>query len=153
MRYVVLIKDKGYKHLQSHICKEMSEDLGSDATLEEREAYLEKHMLVKEDKNHRCYHYFDLFEDLKEMPAAEFAAAIKGKTDTLESKSAFDLLFTNPTKFKSIQSFRECLMRKLEDIPHIHSSPIMLMNPAGVASDRKYKYALELCPKTLRSKA
>lgn len=112
MRYVVQIKDHGYKLMQSHICKEMGEKLGSDAPLVERENYLERHMLVKEDKNHRCYNYFDLFEDLKEMSASEFATAIKGKVDTLESKSAFDLLFMDPTKFKSIQSFRECLMKK-----------------------------------------
>lgn len=44
-------------------------------------------------------------------------------------------------------------MRKQEDIPHIYASPIMLLDPARVASDRKYKYALELCPKTVRNKA
>jgi len=153
MRYVVQIKDEGYKNLQDHICEEMRKTLGPDATLEQREAYLSKHMLVKEDKNHRCYHYFDIFENLKSMPATEFANAIKGKCESMESKSAFDLLFKDPTKFKSIISFRECLMKKMEDIPHIHASPIMLLDPSRVASDRKYKYALELCPKTLRSKA
>jgi hypothetical protein len=44
-------------------------------------------------------------------------------------------------------------MKRVEDVPEIHSSPIMLLDPAKVASDRKYRYALELCPKTLRSKA
>lgn len=110
-------------------------------------------MLLKEDKKHRCYHYFDLLENLREMPADEFAKAIKGKGENLQSKTAFDLLFKDATHFKSIQSFRECLMNKVEDIDHIYALPIMLLDPAPVASDRKYKYALELCPKTLRSKA
>lgn len=93
MRYIVQIKDKGYKTLQKHICEEMRERLGPEATLEEREAYLETFMLVKEDKPHRIYNYFDIFENLKDMPAEEFASAIKGKFDNMESKCAFDLLF------------------------------------------------------------
>jgi hypothetical protein len=51
----------------------MLENLGPDATFEEKEAYLESHMLVKEDKPHRCYNYFDLLENTKSMPASEFA--------------------------------------------------------------------------------
>jgi hypothetical protein len=71
MKYVVQINRKGYKALQDHIMLEI-EKLGIQ-TKEEKERYLEKYILVKEDKKHRTYHYFDLLENLKNMPADEFA--------------------------------------------------------------------------------
>ena len=53
------------------------------------------------------------------MSAEEFAVAIKGKPENLQCKTAFDLLFVTGTRFQSINSFRECLMQKREDIDSI----------------------------------
>jgi hypothetical protein len=100
-------------------------------------------MLVKEDKKHRCYHYIDVFEDLHNMPAEEFVKAIKGKPDNLPCATAYDLLFKAQMRFCSINSFRECLMKKQEETQMIYESPIMLLDPAKIISHRKFKYALE----------
>jgi hypothetical protein len=88
-----------------------------------------------------------MFDNLKDTPAEAFAEAIKGKPDNLGCKTAFDLLFIAPSRFNSINSFRESLINgKTSEIEKIQSSPIMLLEPARVISHRKFKYALELCP-------
>ena len=102
--------------MQSHIIQEMNE-LGIVG--DQRFEYLKQHILVKEDKKHRCYHFLELFEDLKNLSAEDFARAIKGKPENLQCKTAFDLLFIVPTRFHSVNSFRECLMQKKEDIDKI----------------------------------
>jgi hypothetical protein len=43
--------------------------------------YLKKHMVVKYDKPHSCYNFFQLLDHLNEMPAEELAIAIKGSPD------------------------------------------------------------------------
>jgi hypothetical protein len=40
-------------------------------------------ILVKYDKPHACYNYFQILEDLQKMSAEEFAEAIKGKAENL----------------------------------------------------------------------
>ncbi len=140
MRYVCRIDKEGYKTLQQNVVEE-AKSLG--LSKEERDAYFRKHMLVKEDKKHRCYHYSDLIEDLHEMSAEDFAIAIRGKPENLLCKTGFDLLFKANTRFQSVNSFRECLMQKREDIEKIQSSPIILLDPAQVATHRKFKYALD----------
>ena len=86
------------------------------------------------------------------MSAEEFAVAIKGKPENLQCKTAFDLLFVTGTRFQSINSFRECLMQKREDIDSIQASPIMLLDPSKIASHRKFKYCLDQCPKNPKRK-
>jgi len=64
------------------------------------------------EKKHRVYHYIDQLSDLKNMSAEDFARSIKGKPDNLGCKTAYDLLFKIPTRFSSVNSFRECLMQR-----------------------------------------
>ena len=63
--------------------------------------YLQSRVLVKEDKKHRCYNFFQMFENLEEMKAEDFALAIKGKPEGLNCTKASDLLFNLnvPTRF------------------------------------------------------
>ena len=63
-------------------------------------------MLVKYDKPHSCYNFFQILGNLKEMSAEEFAVAIKGKPEDLGCKTAFELVYNAHTRFKSISSFR-----------------------------------------------
>lgn len=104
-------------------------------------------MMVKEDKIHSCYHFFELLENLKQMPAGKFAEAIKGKAEGLAADTAYDLLFNAPTRFKSIQSFRDTVFSQSEDLPKIRTLPILLLDPIKVISNHKFKYALEQCPR------
>jgi hypothetical protein len=69
-------------------------------------------MLVKEDKPNSIYHYARLLDNLRSMPAEDFAEAIRGKPDDLHCEYAYDLLFTKPTRFKSIMSFRELVYER-----------------------------------------
>jgi len=50
---------------------------------DERIEYMSSHISVKEDKKHRCYNFMEIFENLKEMRAEDFAVAIKGKPENL----------------------------------------------------------------------
>ncbi len=59
-------------------------------------------MLVKYDKPHSCYNFFQLLDNLREMPAEDMARAIKGKPDELGCKTAFELVYSASTRFKSI---------------------------------------------------
>lgn len=67
MHYIEKLHTKGYKGLQKNIIDEMK-DLGI-TTREAKLDYLNSLMLVKEDKIHSCYHFFDLLENLKHMSA------------------------------------------------------------------------------------
>jgi hypothetical protein len=69
-------------------------------------------MLVKQDKPNSIYHFARLLENLREMPAGEFAQAIRGKPDDLGCETAYDLLFNITTRFKSIGSFREIVFER-----------------------------------------
>lgn len=86
---------------------------------EDRDIYLRRHMLVNGNKKHRCYHYDMLLEDLHNMSAEEFAIAIRGKPENLHCTTAYDLLYKASTRFHSVNSFRECLMQRKEDIEKI----------------------------------
>jgi hypothetical protein len=88
-----------------------------------------------------------LIDNLREKSAEELAIAIKGKPENLGCSTAFELLYKVNTRFNSVISFRECLMQRAEDIEMIHKSPIMLLEPAKIMSHRKFKYALDQCPK------
>lgn len=76
-------------------------------------------MLVKEDKPHSCYNYFNILENLKEMTAQRFAEEIKGKPENLGCDTAFDLVFNVSTRFKSVTSFRNCIAELKDDIETI----------------------------------
>lgn len=73
---------------------------------------LEKCMLVKADKPNSCYTYFDMLCNLKTMEATALARALKCGTDELNCKTAFDLLYNAPTRFKSIMGYRELIYDK-----------------------------------------
>jgi hypothetical protein len=74
-------------------------------------------MLVKEDKPNSIYHFARLLDNLKLMSAEDFALAIRGKPEDLHCEIAYDLLFTKPTRFKSIMSFRELIYEKYTSKP------------------------------------
>jgi len=113
---------------------------------ETRNAFLGDHILVKGDKPHACYQFYEILEDLKEMPAARLAEAIKGKPENLGCESAYELVFQYPTRFKSIQSFREMYFNE-KNMADIEQNPLMLLNPTKNISHFKFKYDLERCPK------
>lgn len=92
MKRVLAIEKSGYKALQSNIVDEMAQ-MGL-TSMDAKEAYLSKQILVKEDKKHRCYHFAQLFDSLKSTPAGEFALAIRGKPENLGCETAYELLFT-----------------------------------------------------------
>ena len=129
--------------MQERVTTEI-EELGS---LEEKEKYLKKHMLFnvmsQQEKKHRCYHYLQMIDNLRERTAEELAVAIKGKPENLGCTTAYELLFKAPSRFNSVISFRECLMSRMEEIDIIHNSPIMLLEPAKIMSHRKFKYSLD----------
>ena len=80
----------GYKQCQKHIFEHMASKF---IEKEKREEYMKQSVLVKEDKKHRCYHFFQMFEELQHMRAEDFAVAIKGKPENLNCTTAYDLLF------------------------------------------------------------
>ena len=80
----------------------------------EKYELLKKWMLVKQDKPNSIYHFARLLENLREMPAGEFAQAIRGKPDDLGCETAYDLLFNITTRFKSIGSFREIVFERCQ---------------------------------------
>ena len=95
-----------------------------------------------------------MFENLKEMKAEEFVVAIKGKPENIGCKTAHELLFSGVScRFGSVESFQKSLFERTGDRARIVESPIMLLNPAKIASHRKFKYALDNCPKNLRNPA
>lgn len=142
MAKVERISKQGYRQLQIPIIQELQEKKIS--TLKERIDYLQKYILVKEDKPHRCYHFFQLLENLHELTAEEFASAIKGKPENLNCKTAYELLFKVSSRFQSINSFRECIFQaKPGDKEKIEEYPIMLLDPVKIISHLKFKYALD----------
>ena len=76
---------------------------------EAQNALLHKWMLVKEDKPNSCYHFDKLLQNLDQMPAEDFAVAIRGQPTELNCTIASDLLWNIPTRFKSVMSFREMI--------------------------------------------
>jgi hypothetical protein len=114
---------------------------------EEKEKYLKNYMLVNvmslQEKKHRCYHYLQMIDNLKERPAEELAVAMKSKPENLGCTTAYELLFKAHSRFSSIKSFRECLMSRMEEIDIIQNSPIMFLEPAKIMSHRKFKYSLD----------
>ena len=74
-------------------------------------------MLVKEDKPNSCYHFDKLLQNLDQMSAEEFAVAIRGQPTELHSKNAYELIWTKPTRFKSVLKFREDTHKLYNDKP------------------------------------
>ena len=113
------------------------------STLRDKLDVLHSLMLVKQDKPHSCYHFLRLLENLREMPAEEFAEAIKGKPEHLNCKTAFELVYNVGTRFKSISSYRESIQKDIANIEKMKDMPLMLLDPIKVISHHKFKYALD----------
>jgi hypothetical protein len=64
-------------------------------------------MLVKADKPNSCYTYADMHCNLKTMKATDLAIALKCSPVELNCETAFELLYSAPTRFKSIVGYRE----------------------------------------------
>ena len=80
-----------------------------NGNFEAQNALLYKWMLVKEDKPNSCYHFDKLLQNLDRMPAEEFAVAIRGQPTELNCKTASELIWVVPTRFKSVVQFREMI--------------------------------------------
>ncbi len=70
---------------------------------------LDKLMLVKADKPNSCYTFYDMLTNLKSMRAEDLAIALKCSPESLNCKTAYELLYTKPTRFKSIIGYRELI--------------------------------------------
>lgn len=159
------IATRGYKNCQPNVLdwlegkgypRATDKNALTEQTLEEKYGLLAKWMLVKEDKPNSCYHFARLLENLKKMPAEEFALAIRGKPDDLNCEFAYDLLFIAQTRFKSINSFRTLVYDKFTNAPDaegkkeledIKQSAIILLDPIKEISSHKFVYSLTECPR------
>jgi len=66
-------------------------------------------MLVKADKPSSCYTFVDLFSNLRQMKATDLAIALKCSPEELNCETAFELIYSAPTRFKSIVGYRELI--------------------------------------------
>jgi hypothetical protein len=64
-------------------------------------------MMVKEDKPNSLYTFDMLKKDLKSISAPDMAVALRCRPDDLGCNTGYELVFTHPTRFKSINGFRE----------------------------------------------
>lgn len=109
-------------------------------------------MLVKEDKPSNVYTFHQLLDDLKNRSPEEVVTAIRGKPEGLRGETGFDEIFTAPTRFNCIKSFRDLLdkaeMQKPGYKELIQNHPVILLDPAKpIHNEKMYKYDLLLCPK------
>ena len=64
------------------------------------------------------------------MSGEEFAYKIKGAYDKVENTSAYDMLYIQPARLKSIRGFREYIFDlDTTQIEKIKQSPILLLDP------------------------
>jgi hypothetical protein len=78
------------------------------------------------------------------MPAEVFAEAIKCKPESLECRTAHELVYEVHTRFKSINSFREAVFNcDPDEKKKILEMPLMLLDPIKVISYLRFKYALD----------
>ncbi len=75
----------------------MTTEIEELKSLEEKEMYLKKYMLVnvmsQQEKKHKCYHYLQMIDNLKEKTAKELAIAMKCSPENFGCTSAYELLF------------------------------------------------------------
>lgn len=76
-------------------------------------------MFVKGEKPNSCYHYDMFLEDLDQMTSEDFALCIRGQPTELNCKTAVELLWDVPTRFKSVMSFREIVVSTYQHNPEL----------------------------------
>lgn len=137
----------GYKQEQVNVIDWLrKKGVLNEAYTDAQNALLHKWMLVKEDKPNNCYHFDQLMQNLEHMPAGTFAEAIKGTATDLTSKDAWNLIWTDTTRFKSILQFREMINESYQFQPEtmqmIKQSPIILLDPIKQIYGHKFTYQL-----------
>ena len=100
-------------------------------------------MLVKEDKPNSCYTYVDLCGDLKQMSARDFARKLKCSPEELNCETAYELLYSVVTRFKSIMGYRELCQEKDKKTAGIMKDcPIVLLDPIKKINEHSFSYSL-----------
>lgn len=138
---------RGYNKCQDNVPDWLRKKglLGS-ASKEARDALLSKWMFVKSEKPNSCYHYDMFLEDLDQMSSEDFALCIRGQPTELNCRTAVDLLWNVPTRFKSVMSFRELVVQTYQHNPEllkqVKDAPIMLLDPIKQIYGHKFTYQL-----------
>jgi hypothetical protein len=86
-----------------------------------------------------------LLDNLKNRTAEEVITAIRGKPEGLKGTNGFEEIFTAPTRFNCIKSFRDLLNEADFKNPGyketIMNSDVILLNPAKpIHNEKIFKY-------------
>jgi hypothetical protein len=101
-------------------------------------------MLVKADKPNSCYTYTDYLDNLKQMKASDLAVALKCSPSELNCETAYELLYTAVTRFKSIIGYRELIATNetVESARVLKQSAIVLLDPIKKINEHHFTYSL-----------
>ena len=113
-------------------------------SIEDRNELLDKYMLVKADKPNSCYTFTDYIENLKQMKAADLAVALKCSATELNCETAYELLYSACTRFKSIIGYRELIANNetVESAKHLKECAIVLLDPIKKINEHNFTYSL-----------
>ena len=147
---VARIAAQGYTQCQPNILDWMKSkriDFNRPEHHQLRDSLLEKWMLVKEDKPNSCYNYFDFCGNLKQTSARDFALKLKCSPEELNCQTAYELLYSVVTRFKSIIGYRELIEKKgqedLNTMKNMLECPIILMDPIKTINQHSFSYSLK----------
>ena len=134
----------GYLKSQPNILEWLSKKGHSLTETEAREKLLDKWMYVKGDKPNSCYTFVRLLANLKKMSAADLATELKCSTTELGCETGYELLYSAPTRFKSINGYREQIVQNEtpERAKILMQSPICLLDPIKVINQHNFTYSL-----------
>lgn len=109
-----------------------------------RNELLEKYMLIKADKPNSCYTYTDYIDNLKQMKAADLAESLKCSATELNCETAYELLYSACTRFKSIIGYRELIANNetVESAKHLKECAIVLLDPIKKINEHNFTYSL-----------
>lgn len=101
-------------------------------------------MLVKADKPNSCYTYTDYIDNLKQMKASDLAVALKCSPSELNCETAYELLYTAVTRFKSIIGYRELISayETVESAKVLKQCAIVLLDPIRKINEHHFTYSL-----------
>lgn len=101
-------------------------------------------MLVKADKPNSCYTYTDYIDNLKQMKASDLAVALKCSPSELNCETAYELLYTAVTRFKSIIGYRELISANetVESAKVLKQCAIVLLDPIRKINEHHFTYSL-----------
>lgn len=101
-------------------------------------------MLIKADKPNSCYTYTDYIDNLKQMKASDLAVALKCSPSELNCETAYELLYTAVTRFKSIIGYRELISANetVESAKVLKQCAIVLLDPIRKINEHHFTYSL-----------